>query len=294
MKVMGWRTVVVSKSSKLDLKLGYMVVRDSEETVRVHISEISVLIIENTASSVTASLLNELTKQKIKVIFCDEKRNPSSELVPYYGCHDTSLKIRSQIEWKSEAKQAVWTAIVGEKIRNQRNNLVYFQLNEYALLDTYLDELEFNDETNREGHAAKVYFNAIFGKSFSRSDESPVNAMLNYGYGIILSCVNREIVCNGYITQIGLFHDNMFNHFNLGSDIMEPFRPIVDRRVKEYMPEKFDKEEKRTILELLSHEFIVDGKRQTLLNTVKIYVKSVFDAIESCDISKIKFYGYEL
>lgn len=294
MKVMGWRTVVVSKSSKLDLKLGYMVVRDSEETVRVHISEISVLIIENTASSVTASLLNELTKQKIKVIFCDEKRNPSSELVPYYGCHDTSLKIRSQIEWKNEAKQAVWTAIVGEKIRNQRNNLVYFQLNEYALLDTYLDELEFNDETNREGHAAKVYFNAMFGKSFSRSDESPVNAMLNYGYGIILSCVNREIVCNGYITQIGLFHDNMFNHFNLGSDIMEPFRPIVDRRVKGCMPEKFDKEEKRTILELLSHEFIVDGKRQTLLNTVKIYVKSVFDAIESCDISKIKFYGYEL
>ena len=294
MKVMGWRTVVVSKSSKLDLKLGYMVVRDSEETVRVHISEISVLIIENTASSVTASLLNELTKQKIKVIFCDEKRNPSSELVSYYGCHDTSLKIRSQIEWKTEAKQAVWTAIVGEKIRNQRNNLVYFQLNEYELLDTYLDELEFNDETNREGHAAKVYFNAMFGKSFSRSDESPVNAMLNYGYGIILSCVNREIVCNGYITQIGLFHDNMFNHFNLGSDIMEPFRPIVDRRVKEYMPEKFDKEEKRTILELLSQEFIVDGKRQTLLNTVKIYVKSVFDAIESCDISKIKFYCYEL
>lgn len=178
---MGWRTVVVSKSSKLDLKLGYMVVRDSEETVRVHISEISVLIIENTASSVTASLLNELTKQKIKVIFCDEKRNPSSELVSYYGCHDTLLKIRSQIEWKTEAKQAVWTAIVGEKIRNQRNNLVYFQLNEYELLDTYLDELEFNDETNREGHAAKVYFNAVFGKSFSRSDESPVNAMLNYG-----------------------------------------------------------------------------------------------------------------
>ena len=208
---MGWRTVVVSKSSKLDLKLGYMVVRDSEETVRVHISEISVLIIENTASSVTAALLNELTKQKIKVIFCDEKRNPSSELVSYYGCHDTSLKIRSQMEWKTEARQAVWTAIVGEKIKNQRNNLLYFQLKEYELLDTYLDELEFNDETNREGHAAKVYFNAMFGKSFSRSDECPINAMLNYGYGIILSCVNREIVCNGYITQIGLFHDNMFN-----------------------------------------------------------------------------------
>lgn len=291
---MGWRIVVVSKSSKLDLKLGYMVVRDSEETARVHLSEISVLIIENTASSVTTALLSELTKQKIKVIFCDEKRNPSSELVSYYGCHDTSLKIRSQMAWQSISKQAVWTAIVREKIKNQRDNLIFFKQTEYELLDKYIDELEFGDESNREGHAAKVYFNSMFGKSFSRSDESPINAMLNYGYGIILSCVNREIVSNGYITQIGLFHDNMFNQFNLGCDIMEPFRTIIDRKVKEYMPEKFEKEEKRAILELLSTEFIIDGKRQTLLNVIKIYVKSILSAIESNDISSIRFFSYEL
>lgn len=291
---MGWRTVVVSRSSKLDYKLGYMVIRDSEETIRVHLGEISVLIIENTASSVTTALLNELTKQKIKVVFCDEKRNPSSELVSYYGCHDTSLKVRSQMEWQSIAKQTVWTAIVGEKIKKQRDNLVYFQCSEYALLDKYLEELEFNDESNREGHAAKVYFNAMFGKDFSRSDDCPVNAMLDYGYSIILSCVNREIVANGYITQVGLFHDNMFNQFNLGCDIMEPFRVIVDRKVKEYMPDKFEKEEKRLILELLSEELIVDGKKQTLLNAIKIYVKSVIVAIESNDVSNIKFYNYEL
>lgn len=291
---MGWRTVVVSRSSKLDYKLGYMVVRDSESTVRVHISEISVLIIENTASSVTTALLNELTKQKIKVIFCDEKRNPSSELVPCYGSHDTSIKIRKQIEWQTMAKQAVWTAIVREKIQNQRNNLQFFNLREYELLENYVDELEFNDETNREGHAAKVYFNAMFGKSFSRSDECPINSMLDYGYGIILSCVNREIVCNGYITQIGLFHDNMFNQFNLGCDVMEPFRPVIDRKVKEYMPQKFDKDEKIAVLETLSDEFVIDGRRQTLLNTIKIYVRSVLSAIENNDISDIRFFNYEL
>ena len=291
---MGWRTVVVSKSSKLDLKLGYMVVRDSEETIRVHISEISVLIIENTASSITSALLNELTKQKIKVIFCDEKRNPSSELVSFYGCHDTSMKIRSQMEWLPIYKQTVWTAIVREKIKNQRDNLLYFSLPEYQLLNKYLEELEFNDETNREGHAAKVYFNAFFGKNFSRSDECAINAMLDYGYSIILSCVNREIVSNGYITQIGLFHDNMFNQFNLGCDIMEPFRTIVDRKVKEIIPEKFEKEEKSIVLRLLSDEFIIDGKRQTLLNAIKIYVKSVICAIESGDTADIKFYKYEL
>ena len=94
---MGWRTVVVSKPSKLDLRLGYMVVRDVESNVQVHISEISVLIIENTASSITTALLCELTKQKIKVIFCDEKQNPSSELVSYYGCHDCSLKFKNNL-----------------------------------------------------------------------------------------------------------------------------------------------------------------------------------------------------
>ena len=94
---MGWRTVVVSKPSKLDLRLGYMVVRDVESNVQVHISEISVLIIENTASSITTALLCELTKQKIKVIFCDEKQNPSSELVSYYGCHDCSLKFKNKV-----------------------------------------------------------------------------------------------------------------------------------------------------------------------------------------------------
>lgn len=291
---MGWRTVVVSRSSKLDLKLGYMVIRDSEETIRVHISEISVLIIENTASSITTALLNELTKQKIKVIFCDEKRNPSSELVSYYGCHDTSLKVRSQMEWQHISKQTVWTSIIEEKIKKQRDNLAFFQLKEYKLLDKYIDELEFNDETNREGHAAKVYFNALFGKGFSRSDESPVNAMLDYGYSIILSCVNREIVANGYITQIGLFHDNMFNQFNLGCDIMEPFRTIIDRKVRGAIPNKFEKEEKRLILELLGEELIIDGKKQNLLNALKIYVKSVIAAIESNDISKIKFFSYEL
>ena len=291
---MGWRTVVVSKSSKLDCKLGYMVVRDSEETIRVHISEISILIIENTASSITTALLNELTKQKIKVIFCDEKRNPSSELLSLYGCHDSSLKVRNQIEWQIAAKQSVWTAIVEEKIKKQRDNLMFFNLNEAELLDKYIGELEFNDESNREGHAAKVYFNALFGKAFSRSEECPINAMLDYGYSIILSCVNREIVVSGYITQLGLFHDNMFNPFNLGCDIMEPFRTVVDRLVKFTMPEKFDKEEKRAVLELLNQDVVIDGKKQNLLNAMKIYVKSIFSAIENNDISYIKFYSYEL
>ena len=290
---MSWRTVVVSSSAKLDYQLGYLVVR-KDVTVKVHISEISILIIESTAVSLTAALLNELMKKKIKVIFCDEKRNPSSELIPYYGSHDTSAKIREQIKWSEQEKTVIWTEIVTEKIRKQADTLDQYGKSEAKLLRKYIEEIEYGDATNREGHAAKVYFNALFGMDFTRTEENSINAALNYGYGLLLSAFNREIVMNGYITQIGLFHNNMFNQFNLGSDLMEPFRSIVDRQVKNMMPQKFESEEKRTILEILQNEVLIAGRKEYVSNAIKIYCKSIFDALSSNDISLIKFYQYEL
>lgn len=115
---MSWRIIVISQRAKLDLKLNYLVVRKQEETVKIFLGEIGQIIIESTAVSLTTSLLCELVKRKIKVIFCDEKRNPSSELLPYYGCHDTSEKIRAQMDWGEYGKGTVWTRIVREKITN--------------------------------------------------------------------------------------------------------------------------------------------------------------------------------
>lgn len=285
--------MVIASSAKLDYQLGFMVIR-KEDVVKIHISEISMLIIETTSVSLTAALLSELTKKKVKVIFCDEKRNSSSELVPYYGCHDTSIKIRKQMDWSQEIKSAVWTEIVSEKIRKQAEHLKARRLSEADMLYGYLDEIQFGDETNREGHAAKVYFNALFGMDFTRTAENSINAALNYGYGIILSACNREIVSNGYITQIGLFHDNMFNQFNMGSDIMEPFRPIVDSKVKDMSPQKFEHEEKIEILKLLQMEVVIAGRKECVNNAIKIYCRSVFDALNDNDTSLIKFYRNEL
>ena len=148
--------------------------------------------------------------------------------------------------------------------------------------------------TNREGHAAKVYFNALFGRDFTRTAENSINAALNYGYSLILSSFNRCIVANGYLTQLGLFHDNMFNPFNLASDFMEPFRPIVDYKVKQLNPEKFEHEEKMEILKILQGEVVINGRMEYVSNAIKIYCKSLFDAINDEDISLIRFYRYEL
>lgn len=290
---MSWRIVVISKRAKLDYQLGYMVVRN-EEITKIHLGEISTVLIESTAVSVTTSLLSELAKKKIKVIFCDEKRNPSSELVNYYGSHDTSNKIRHQIMWLPEIKEAVWTEIVAEKIRKQKELLEYCGREEAELLDSYLKEMQWNDETNREGHAAKVYFNALFGMNFTRTADILENAALNYGYSIILSAFTREIVADGYITQLGLFHDNMFNQFNLSSDLMEPFRILVDQKVVSMKLEEFGHSEKMELVNILNQEVRIDGKIQYVNNAIKIYCKSVFDALNENDSSLIRFYSFEL
>ena len=290
---MSWRVVVISQRSKLDLKMNYLVIR-GEKLLKIHLSEISTLIIENTAISLTASLLNELIKRKIKVIFCDEKRNPSSELVPYYGSHDTSAKLRTQIKWKTFTKDLVWTEIVKEKITKQKELLYALGRNESEMLAEYIYQVEYKDSTNREGHAAKVYFNSLFGLDFSRTADNEINAALNYGYSILLSAFNREIVSNGYVTQLGIFHDNMFNPFNLGSDLMEIFRPLIDKIVLNIEFRSFGQFEKMQLVDVLNQVVYIEGKKQYVNNAIKIYCRSVFDALNEDNIALIRFYGNEL
>lgn len=286
---------MVTGCAKLDYKMDYLVVRKADHTNRIHLSEIGLLMVESTAVSLTAVLLCELTKRKIKVVFCDKQHNPHSELLPYYGSHDTSIKVKKQIQWNQQTKEMVWTEIVSEKIRKQADHLEERGYAERAeTLRQYVREMDFADANNREGHAAKVYFNTLFGLDFSRSKDNSINAALNYGYGVLLSYFNREIVANGYITQLGLCHDNMFNQFNLASDLMEPFRILIDRKVVQMLPEKFDHEEKMHLVATLNEELIIDGKHNFAANAIKIYCRSIFDALNENDISLIRFYQDEL
>ena len=180
---MSWRVVVISSRCKLDYSMNYMVIR-GEETQRILIDEIAVLILENNAVSMTGCLLSSLLEKKIKVILCDSSRSPQADIMPLYGAHNSSLKIKQQIAWKEEIKERTWTRIVREKILNQSRLLTKFEkIKEAEMLQGYTREIKAGDISNREGHAAKVYFNALFGMKFTRSDEeNPINSALNYGY----------------------------------------------------------------------------------------------------------------
>lgn len=291
---MSWRTVVISRRSKLDLSLNYLEVR-GEQLKKIHLSEIGTLIVESTAVSLTAALLCELVNRKIKVIFCDEKRNPLSELLPYYGSFDTSAKVRQQLTWDRDTKALIWGEIVTEKIRQQHALLVHIaQMERAALLQQYILEVAMEDATNREGHAAKVYFGGLFGLDFTRAEENTVNAALNYGYSILLSAFNREIVAQGYLIQLGIFHDNMFNQFNLGCDLMEPFRPLVDRIVYESLPFEFERDMRLKLVGVLDEKVRIDNQSQYVANAIRIYARSVLEGMNQKSAEEIKFYEADL
>ena len=185
---MSWRTVAITSRCKLDYKMGFMVVR-AEETKKIFLDEIAVLLIENPAVSLTGCLLEALTEKKIRVIFCDAKRNPNAELVPYYNSYDCSRKIKAQIAWSDDLKGAVWADIVAEKIRKQADFLEELEkFDEAGLLRSYLSQIEPHDITNREGHAAKVYFNALFGMDFTRSE------MINLFLAVLELLKMQEII----------------------------------------------------------------------------------------------------
>lgn len=287
---MSWRIVVISNRSKLDFQLNYLVVRQVEEKKKVFIDEIAVLIIESTAVSLTAALLNELSKRKIKVIFCDEKRNPSSELIPHYGVYNSSDKVVEQFEWDRIMKEVVWTEVVRDKIVKQASLLKKHGIDKANNLFDYVLELQLNDRTNREGHAAKVYFNALFGHGFSRGQDNAINACLNYGYSILLSIFNREIVLNGYLTQLGIFHRGKTNPFNLASDLMEPWRPLIDDYVYTMKPESLTPDVKYEIISLMSERVNIDNKNYSVMDAIKIYCRSIFDSLNENDIKKVKTY----
>lgn len=292
---MTWRTVVISKRSKLFFKMGHMVIRDFENKItKIYLKDISHVILTTTEISITVALMNEFQKQKIKLIISDEKGNPSAELTPLYNSFNSTEKIKAQIKWKKTTKQSLWQLIIKEKIKKQMYHLKTKGLDEYKLLESYIDQVKLNDKTNREAHAAKVYFNALFGKNFSRNDNSSLNACLNYGYAIILSTINRTLVSMGYLTQLGIFHDNMFNQFNLSSDIIEVWRILIDMEVCNMDYNVFDSCKKIDLISTLNQKIKFDGKTYFVNQAIYLYCKSIIDALNENDISLVRFPEYEL
>ncbi|CYU31310.1 type II CRISPR-associated endonuclease Cas1 [Streptococcus suis] len=278
---MGWRTVIVNTHSKLSYKNNHLIFKDATRTEMIHLSEVDILLLETTDIVLSTMLIKRLVDENILVIFCDDKRLPIAHLMPYYARHDSSLQLSKQIDWEEAVKAEVWTHIISQKILNQSIYLSAcgFIEKSQSVMNLY-HSLELFDPSNREGHSARIYFNTLFGNDFNRELDNDINASLDYGYTLLLSMFAREVVLSGCMTQFGLKHANQFNQFNLASDIMEPFRPIIDQIVYENRNHSFVKI-KRELFTIFSDTFQYNNKEMYLTNIVSDYTKKVIKALNN-------------
>ena len=278
---MGWRTVVVNTHSKLSYKNNHLIFKDATRTEMIHLSEVDILLLETTDIVLSTMLIKRLVDENILVIFCDDKRIPTAHLMPYYARHDSSLQLSRQIDWEETVKAEVWTHIISQKILNQSIYLSAcgFIEKSQSIMNLY-QSLELFDPSNREGHSARIYFNTLFGNDFNRELDNDINASLDYGYTLLLSMFAREVVLSGCMTQFGLKHANQFNQFNLASDLMEPFRPIIDQIVYENRNHSFVKI-KRELFTIFSDTFQYNNKEMYLTNIVSDYTKKVIKALNN-------------
>lgn len=289
---MSFRTVVITRQSKISYKNRFLVVKQDNDEKYIHLSEIDTIVVDSISVSISAYLLKEIADAKINMIFCDEKHNPFGELSPYYSRHNSSKKIKEQIKWTNKCKDDLWMKIVKNKILNQSLMLNKIKNDKYDLLTSYIDEVVSGDKTNREGHAAKVYFNALFGKDFVRNNNDNINAALNYGYAILLSTINKEVISCGYFTQLGIHHKNEFNEFNLSCDLMEPFRVIVDNFVYFNQERELNTNYKLDIVNILNNSYKYQNKSYTLKDIIGLFVKNTLNNINNSDEYK-DFIYYE-
>ena len=270
---MGWRSVIITQHAKLTYSMQMMIVQTRDGINQIPIEDINLLLVSTTQAVITSALISKLAQNQTKVIFVDEKDNPVVETAVYYPGARSMAKLKKQFNWDEHLKELLWTRIVSQKIKNQIAVLDNYHLNKDDV-QSELDQLEINDESNREAIAARKYFMLLFDKNFVRRDTSAVNAALDYGYAILLSSFNREIAMNGYLTYFGIHHCSQENQFNLASDLMEPFRPFVDywvkahEKIKELTPDI-----KYGLVELLSLEIKFNGKSTLLTNAITVYVR---------------------
>ena len=245
---MGWRSVIITQHSKLSYSSRMMVVQNNEGISQIPVEDIELLVIETTQAVITSSLIGALTKNGTKVIFTDRQYN-----------------------WPQERMELLWTNIIIGKIENQ---IQVLRLNgqQTKELEDELDVLEVNDVTNREAVVAKKYFQTLFTKDFSRRTGSAINKALDYGYAVILSKINREIVQNGFLTYLGIHHHSNENQFNFGCDLIEPFRPIVDYWVNGQNFLDFTPDVKYGLVDILNLEIKYNGKNTLLRNAITKYV----------------------
>lgn len=276
---MGYKILFVEEAEKITTFLENLRFYDKDKNeIDISLSDLEMIVIDNYKTNISVNLLNKILEYKITLVFCDKRHTPNGFLSGFNFHVNSFSKFTEQLNWKDERKIELWTKIVKNKIKNQNKILKNNNKNEDAinLLNKFYDEVLKNDQTNREGLAARTYFKVLFGKNFIRFNDDGINSALNYGYQILRSQIVKIIVSKGYLPILGIHHIGINNYFNLADDLIEPLRPIIDDWVYKNIKitDVLTTAEKEKILKLLLEDYTYNNKKQTFFNFIKDYISN--------------------
>ena len=286
------QTLLLTSPVALSLKYGQLVITSKEEdkSLTRPIEDIGFVVIDNPMISLTVPLLNELCKNNVAVIFCDNKQMPQSMLMPLEANSTLQESYRFQLDASIPLKKQMWKQLVEAKIKNQAALLDRVGKEGNELRPFYMN-VKSGDSDNREGAAAHIYWPRLFDGGFKRDREGvPPNAFLNYGYSVLRAAVARAIVGSGLFPAFGIFHRNRYNAFPLADDLMEPYRPFVDEIVfnlsKQSQGIELDKQSKAKILRVLFADVNIGKVTRPLEVALSITTASVVKMFKG-DVQKL-------
>ena len=287
---MGYRQVVIKKSDKIRFGDNQLIIEKEGMDTKIPIEDVNFVLLEDSTTIITARLLAEFGKNSISLIVCDEKYNPTSILYPY-NYHFKQLEVfNNQLQLTEAVKGILWQNIVKKKIENSIKVIEMTTKDEDLLLklNEFLNEVKENDETNREGLTAKMYFRSIFGSNFIRFYDDKINAALNYGYTIIATAIIRNLAVFGLNTYLGIHHNSKINNFNLAYDFLEPYRCLVDKYVydnAEKLTYPLSFSTRKDLVNLLNKEVIHQNKKFTVEYSIGLIIKSYIKSFSTGEIT---------
>ncbi len=289
---------IMQDGRHISLYRGFLRISQKEDIVAdIPLDSIMAVLITGRQISYSNNILAELAERNIPLIVCGENYHPVGILSATVGnCRQTHIA-EMQIQASLPLKKNLWKSIVVEKIRNQDAVLKCCGAAKVNL-EAYYKNVKSGDTDNFEGIAARMYFPALFGDNFLRNyTGNGINAFLNYGYAVMRAALARYVVAAGLLPSFGIHHKNKLNAFCLVDDLIEPYRPVVDKEVYEIFKDDLNAEKelkpeyKRILSGLLEKEITTkEGKsplRICMQNTVWSLVKS-YENKEDCLIYERK------
>lgn len=295
------KTLYFGNPAYLSLKLGQLVFRKpgsnpsllemEEDQAKkygdvyktIPIEDIGMVVLDNKQITITQGLLEALHMNNTAVVICDSKHLPCGLFLPLDGNTEQNERFRTQIDASLPLKKQLWQQTVAQKIRNQGTVLAYSTGEIHNNMAVWANDVKSGDTQNMEARAAVYYWKTVFPTypAFVRNrDDAGPNSLLNYGYGILRAIIARALVSSGMLPTLGIHHHNRYNAYCLADDIMEPYRPYVDKMVVDILrinPEgELDQSAKAMMLGIPTLEVVIAGKRSPLMVAASTTTASLY------------------